>query len=143
MFKQITLLFCLVLTIVFADEVLIYEPVRGAIYQPNDVMDIRYAVRSMGMTKIWSSSAKLTFLKTNQTVPSFPNVPWVFDGNIKNEAYGVWKIPEDIPLGNYSLRISGDTTYMCSASNDGKAPYNRCRATLYKFITFMILYKKK
>lgn len=43
MFKQITILFCLVLTLVFADEVLIYEPVRGAIYQPNDVMDIRYA----------------------------------------------------------------------------------------------------
>lgn len=62
----------------------------------------------MGMTKIWSSSAKLTFLKTNQTVQSFPNVPWVFDGNIKNDAHGVWKIPADIALGNYSLRISGE-----------------------------------
>lgn len=59
------------------------------------------------MTKIWSASAKLTHIATNNSIDSFPTAPWVFDGNLKNDAHGVWTIPSDIPLGNYSLTISG------------------------------------
>ncbi|KAG2237833.1 hypothetical protein INT48_002134 [Thamnidium elegans] len=119
MFKLVLLL-CILLPLVFTDEIRIYEPTVGGVYHPEDIMDIRYAVRSMGMTKIWSTSAKLTNIATNNTVDSFPTVPWVFDGNLKNDAHAVWTIPSDIPLGNYSLTISGNTTYMCSANNDGK-----------------------
>ncbi|KAI8094236.1 hypothetical protein BDF21DRAFT_408274 [Thamnidium elegans] len=137
MFKLVLLL-CILLPLVFTDEIRIYEPTVGGVYHPEDIMDIRYAVRSMGMTKIWSTSAKLTNIATNNTVDSFPTVPWVFDGNLKNDAHAVWTIPSDIPLGNYSLTISGNTTYMCSANNDGKPPFHRCQSILYKFITFFI-----
>ncbi|KAG2208330.1 hypothetical protein INT47_006186 [Mucor saturninus] len=106
MFQYIFLLFVLV-QIVLSDDIYIYGPPQNGIYHPKDVMDIRYAVHSMGMTRIWSASAKLTNVETNTTIEGFPLTNWTASNNTQNFSHDIWTIPVDMPNGNYSMCVSG------------------------------------
>lgn len=61
----------------------------------------------MGMTRIWSASAKLTNIETNKTIEGFPLVNWTSNNNTQNFAHEIWTIPIDMPNGNYSLSVGG------------------------------------
>lgn len=66
----------------------------------------------MGMAKIWAASATLTHVPTNSTIDNFPVVRWENgqQGNKDSTSASVhqeWTIPASIPLGNYSLAVSG------------------------------------
>ncbi len=71
-----------------------------------------YPVRSMGMTRIWSTTASLTHVATNKTITEFPLIKWNASANNtgsveESSTHEPWTIPVNIPLGNYSLTISG------------------------------------
>lgn len=60
------------------------------------------------MTKIWATSATLTHVSTNKTIDTFPLVQWTNNnGSAPASIHQEWTIPDSIPLGNYSLAISG------------------------------------
>ncbi|KAI8967400.1 hypothetical protein BDF20DRAFT_900871 [Mycotypha africana] len=145
MFKTASLLIsCLVaITMVMADQILIYGPPKNAVYSPNDIVDIRYTVRAMGMTKIWSAAAKLTQTESNTIIESFPKAEWTSENNGKSSgkkatAHKSWIVPADIPEGNYTLTIVGKSTHPCSKNNDGKAPFQPCQEEVTRERTFYI-----
>jgi hypothetical protein len=68
-----------------------------------------WPVRSMGMTRIWATSAKLIHIESNKTIDQFPLVNWSSNdiSQDKSSIHQIWTIPADIPIGNYSLAIGG------------------------------------
>ena len=125
------------IAMVFADQIYIYGPPSNGVYHPKDVMDIRYHVRSIGMTKIWQTSATLVHEPTNKTIDSFPTVSWNAS-SVNNTAHTTWTIPSGLSNGNYTLSIGGNVTRLCSRNSDGKAPFTQCRSTLFEFRSFSI-----
>lgn len=67
----------------------------------------------MGMTRIWSTSATLTHVATNKTIDDFPRMLWNASNNNSDNStdpssiHQSWTIPNNIPIGNYSLTVSG------------------------------------
>ncbi|CAO3647312.1 unnamed protein product [Mucor hiemalis] len=143
MLKYFVLFVCLV-KLVLSDEIYIYSPPQNGIYHPTDVMDIRFNVRSMGMTRIWAATATLTHVATNNTIDEFPRMLWNASTNTTGNStdpssiHQSWTIPVDIPIGNYSLTVSGNTSYLCSKNGNGTAPFTHCKSVLYKHSYFII-----
>ncbi|GAN11253.1 hypothetical protein MAM1_0517c10812 [Mucor ambiguus] len=122
---------------VVADQIYIYGPPSNGIYHTNDIMDIRYHVRSVGMTKIWQTSATLVHEPTNATITSFPITGWNASAET-NYAHTTWTIPAGLSNGNYTMTISGNATRLCSKNSDGAAPFTQCQTTLYESRLFVI-----
>ncbi|KAL9552771.1 hypothetical protein MBANPS3_003612 [Mucor bainieri] len=120
-----------------ADQIYIYGPPSNGIYHPKDIMDIRYHVRSVGMTKIWQTSATLVHGSTNATITSFPIASWNASAET-NDAHTTWSIPAGLSNGNYTMTISGNATHLCSKNSDGAAPFTQCKTTLYESRSFVI-----
>lgn len=85
-----------------------------------DISNNVYIVRSMGMTRIWATSARLIHMESNKTISDFPTINWSSSASTSNDSitkqqqeegtssiHSNWTIPADIPIGNYSLIISG------------------------------------
>ncbi|KAK4519078.1 uncharacterized protein ATC70_009309 [Mucor velutinosus] len=107
MFKSIlTFMMAALAMVVVADQIYIYGPPSNGIYHPKDIMDIRYHVRSVGMTKIWQTSATLIHESTNTTIASFPIASWNASAET-NYAHTTWTIPAGLSTGNYIMTISG------------------------------------
>jgi hypothetical protein len=70
-------------------------------------------VRSMGMTRIWSTTATLTHVATNKTITDFPLMNWNASMNTAGNSsqatstHQSWTIPLNVLTGNYSITISG------------------------------------
>ncbi|EPB91839.1 hypothetical protein HMPREF1544_01347 [Mucor circinelloides 1006PhL] len=138
MFKSIlTFMLAALAMVVVADQIYIYGPPSNGIYHPKDIMDIRYHVRSVGMTKIWQTSATLIHESTNATIASFPPIAWNASAETNN-AHTTWTVPVGLPNGNYTMTISGNATRLCSKNSDGSAPFTQCQATLYEYRSFVI-----
>ncbi|CAO3618534.1 unnamed protein product [Mucor fragilis] len=123
--------------VVVADQIFIYGPPSNGMYRPKDIMDIRYHVRSVGMTKIWQTSATLIHDPTNATIASFPAASWNASAETNN-AHTTWTIPTGLSNGNYTMTISGNATRLCSKNSDGAAPFTQCQTTLYESRSFVI-----
>ncbi|KAI8646836.1 hypothetical protein BD408DRAFT_409290 [Parasitella parasitica] len=137
MLKSILTCFLAAFAMVLADQIFIYGPPTNGIYHPKDVMDIRYQVRFIGMTKIWQTSATLVHDATNTTIDTFPAVKWNAYSK-KNSAHKSWSIPLGLPDGNYTLSINANVTRLCSKNSDGNAPFTQCSTILSEHRSFVI-----
>ncbi|KAG1376158.1 hypothetical protein G6F60_008387 [Rhizopus arrhizus] len=124
--------------LVKADQINIIQPRSSSVYHVNDEMTIRYNIRSMGMTRIWSTLVTLTQADNNQTIQEFPSLAYS-NSNDKKDINGTWVIPDKMPNGTYTLTVAANITYLCSKSNDGRAPFKQCKDILYQSSTFTIL----
>ncbi|KAI9480625.1 MAG: hypothetical protein EXX96DRAFT_649226 [Benjaminiella poitrasii] len=140
MFKCTIFLLTTLLAMVFADQIKIYGPPANALYFAKDIMDVRYKVRSIGMTKITKTTTYLTHIPTNNTIESFPALNWSIsmDDAPYKSVHAHWEIPSNLTHGNYSMTVSAKASYLCSKNDDGKAPFEHCSSTLKKHRVFYI-----
>ncbi|KAG0903074.1 hypothetical protein G6F34_001438 [Rhizopus arrhizus] len=83
--------------LVKADQISIIQPRSSSVYHVNDEMTIRYNIRSMGMTRIWSTLVTLTQADNNQTIQEFPSLAYS-NSNDKKDINGTWanEIEQDL-----------------------------------------------
>ncbi|KAG1046974.1 hypothetical protein G6F43_010561 [Rhizopus delemar] len=112
--------------LVKADQIDIIQPRSSSVYHVNDEMTIRYNIRSMGMTRIWSTLVTLTQADNNQTIQEFPSLAYS-SSNDNKDINDTWIIPDKMPNGTYTLTIAANITYLCSKSNDGRSPFKQCK----------------
>ncbi|KAG1147004.1 hypothetical protein G6F37_004397 [Rhizopus arrhizus] len=62
--------------LVKADQINIIQPRSSSVYHVNDEITISYNIRSMGMTRIWSTLVTLTQADNNQTIQEFPSLAY-------------------------------------------------------------------
>ncbi|KAI8073195.1 hypothetical protein BC940DRAFT_329923 [Gongronella butleri] len=120
-----------------ADRITINQPAVNQTYAPGSDMLIDYAVHFEGMAKL--GSASVAILLPNYTVITFlPEGDWMDDETDTRGAKLTWPIPEDLEPNDYVVHVAGPSTYMCSANNNGQAPFTQCHTFLTTNQTFTI-----
>ncbi|KAI8142784.1 hypothetical protein BJV82DRAFT_137846 [Fennellomyces sp. T-0311] len=107
-YKYYCALLLLLVSVAFADQIILDEPPASGIFHVDAPMDIRYRIRYNGMAAIGSTAVSLANAETRDIVAVFPNATWIrSDTNEDRSVADLWHIPRSLNNGTYILRVAG------------------------------------